>query len=197
MGRRQTRPHIKEQGGCHAHRGPRSRAGTDHFYITADQRTGRRLWRRAGSCRGTSLVAGGRLPAFQRHTQQPTHEVGRGRGGFGVYRAHQPRQRPDPGPTGPPRRLRARWPPRVARGTRRQHYGRRQQLPGPPAEPAQRCGGEIGRRHLLHRPQCRDAGADAVRPQLSGRLPRVPRPGDDHPAGAGLYRPQRAGLFAR
>ena len=36
-------------------------------------------------------------------------------------------------------------------GTRRQHHGGREQLPGTAAQPAQRRGGEVRRLHLLHR----------------------------------------------
>ena len=61
-------------------------------------------------------------------------------------------------------RLRARDPPRHPPGTRRQPYRDRQQLPGPPPQPAERRGGEVGRGDLLHRPVDQPAAARAVGP---------------------------------
>ena len=90
--------------------------------------------------------------------------------GSGVSRVpgtDQPGQRADPRPAGPADRLRARRAPRHPAGTRRQHHGDRQQLPGPAAQPAQRRGGQIRRLHLLHRPVDQPARAAAVGPDRS------------------------------
>ena len=114
-----------------------------------------------------------------------------------VSRTDQPRQRPDPRPAGPARRLRARQPPRHPARTGRQPDRRLQQLSGAPAQPAERCRRQVRRLHLLHRPVDQPQRAEPVGSAVLRRL--SPDPGSRHAVAAGrrFHAAQRPRLLAR
>src|SRR5215469_1697959 len=74
-----------------------------------------------------------------------------------------------------PDRLRARQPPRHPAGTRRQPDRHRQQLSGPPTQPAERCRRQVRRLHLFHRSVDQPQRAEPMGPDLLRRLPADPR----------------------
>ena len=153
--------------------------------------------------RGAGLLPRGRLPAGQRHPEQPDHEIQRE--GRQLHRLPQPgqlRQRQHPRPPGPARHLRAlghaaHHPDREGR----QGHGPGRQLRGQAAERAERHRRQVGRQHLVHRPDLRHQ-------RRVGRLARQAGAGDDqrlphrqrrqdHRRAHRPRQPERPGVLAR
>ena len=170
--------------------------GEDHLGIGADPGPCRQFRWAAGSGGRTGLVEGRRLPAVQRHPQQQADEIRARFRRVAVQGADEPREWADPGPPGQVDRLRTRQQTRHAAGTGRQHHGGREQLPGAAAQPAQRCGGEVRRLHLLHRSLDQSGGSRAVGPDVFRCLSRHARSGHDDAADRRLRRAQRACILA-
>ena len=126
--------------------------------------------------RGAALACGGELSAVQRHAGRSPATMERARRRHHVPQAVRAVERARLGPPGSPHRVRARDQPGHAHRARRAQHGHRQPPRRQGAEQPERRGGEIGRRHLLHRSDLWAQGIFRQSAPAAARLPRrLPR----------------------